>query len=1133
MYPPTGRGLLNAPFLFLFLPSRNNIFYLAFTFGFLTCSSLCTTPFSNVEERLPGNLLSPPYNLGHSNPLSLDMVPDLITLMKSKNAAFRERVIETLAKIGNPAIPVLIEALGWGDKDSEEDRRIRHGAREVLIRIGEPTVPFLMNALKSQKALVRANATVALGEIRLPENQIVPILMELAEDRDRNVGLLAIYELSKISSLPIETIPALIKLLQDNDAEIRKFAAIAMSKINPAAGEVIDPLIKAMSDENPEVRCYATQTIAAIGPLAQKAVPHLIKALKVKDGYLFVQSESARALKAIGMRNKEIIRALIEALENNREWIVRTNIAVALGELYDTPSDVIPILIQLLADEKIEVRSQAATALSKIGTPTVPSLIKALKATDIDTRAYAAVALGKMGALAAEAISLLIECFSDQRFIVKEFAASAIDKIDTDGTRAISLLINFLTHQDLNLRASTAFFLGYMNQHSAMVVPPLTKALEDPVGFVRYRAAESLGKIGFPAEEAVPALITTLQDRDEKIRVTAAESLGKINPRRDDVVSALINLLNDESKKVRLAAIVALSQAGPIAKKAVIPLMDLLEVEDPYLRIESAKALTRIYPAILQLLTEAEIIKTSGAIKSFHQLVALLSLTDQLYGQKAIEVLELIEETDRNSVIITKESGISEIIARGVLPTIGMKKWPAGVKIEFPIKPDVTPEDKGVYHNWESHELSDELEEINKVSQVSIHSDWFKGIHLISATQLTLFPPMDRDPTKAPASIDEKEVGFIVGSGGVVEKMEGMRLITYYAKTDRIDFLWGKDLRMIQLLMFAGISTQIQAENRIPQEIVGAKVWERFQEGMKAILTSHGLREFIEQEWFYEEGQGWKSRYSTRYERFYSEIRPGIVQLFNVIRSPAGEKLRQEVKELVEPLLDELEQVIWSEGLKQLPDVLLRSILRSSNLEEELRLNALVAYLMKERLPGELEEAEAQLLRDGTILIPLLAKLYAIAQEESQAEIREIALRAIVNITLTMDEQKRRAGIQKLVEVAKEKEIAPEVRAVALWSLSTIIETDTLRRLNYLKGAEIEAILNGMEAIISDETEIDYSGVGTTIGSMALDVRLMLAPWGEEGQGPVRAIGTFEMEEDEEDSEINTVNLVQIPEMAL
>ena len=73
---------------------------------------------------------------------------------------------------------------------------------------------------------------------------------------------------------------------------------------------------------------------------------------------------------------KEIKRLIGELQDQDEDSSVRSNAAIALGNIGEGAKDAVPTLIPLLQDQDIGVRGSAAWALGRIGTP------EALKAVE-------------------------------------------------------------------------------------------------------------------------------------------------------------------------------------------------------------------------------------------------------------------------------------------------------------------------------------------------------------------------------------------------------------------------------------------------------------------------------------------------------------------------------------------------------------------------------------------------------------------------------------------------------------------------------------------------------------------------------------------------------------------------------
>lgn len=86
-------------------------------------------------------------------------INSLIKKLKSNDERELDAAMEKLEKIGEPAIPALIEAL------QDKNLLVRQSAAKVLGYIGSPVIPALAKALKNLDAGVRRSAASALGSI--------------------------------------------------------------------------------------------------------------------------------------------------------------------------------------------------------------------------------------------------------------------------------------------------------------------------------------------------------------------------------------------------------------------------------------------------------------------------------------------------------------------------------------------------------------------------------------------------------------------------------------------------------------------------------------------------------------------------------------------------------------------------------------------------------------------------------------------------------------------------------------------------------------------------------------------------------------------------------------------------------
>jgi hypothetical protein len=95
--------------------------------------------------------------------------------------------------------------------------------------------------------------------------------------------------------------------------------------------------------------------------------------------------------------------------------------------------NLVPPLLEALADADDGVRQLAAATLVKIGVDAVPPLVEALKSKDRDTRANAAYVLGHLGDQGPEALQALSKTLKDPDKEVRRRVAFAIHHLVARG----------------------------------------------------------------------------------------------------------------------------------------------------------------------------------------------------------------------------------------------------------------------------------------------------------------------------------------------------------------------------------------------------------------------------------------------------------------------------------------------------------------------------------------------------------------------------------------------------------------------------------------------------------------------------------------------------------------------------
>jgi HEAT repeat protein len=220
--------------------------------------------------------------------------------------------------------------------------------------------------------------------------------------------------------------------------------------------------------------------------------------------------------------------------------------AEQLGKLGPEDKDAVKPLIEALEDNDPVVTTNAVRGLAAIGAPAVPALNEALKSKKKGVPGLAAGALRRIGPPAKDSAAALAELINNSKGRTRDGAEAieALARIAPKTKEALPGLRAALTGPVRNPgRTPAAIALGEMGSAAKDAVPDLVKLLDEPpgkAGPIRFHAARALGQIGPDAKEAVPALVKLLQDsKAGPGRRLVAEALGGIGPAAKDAVAAL------------------------------------------------------------------------------------------------------------------------------------------------------------------------------------------------------------------------------------------------------------------------------------------------------------------------------------------------------------------------------------------------------------------------------------------------------------------------------------------------------------------------------------------------------------------------------------------------------------------
>lgn len=174
--------------------------------------------------------------------------------------------VEALARIGEPAVEALVEAL------RDEDRFVRCHAADALRRIGDArSVQPLVQALKDEYEIVRLYAMEGLG--RVGDAAAVEPLIRVLNDEFREVPYESLrkHVVEALAGVGEPAVEPLIEALKDEDVRVREAVAEALGGIGDE--RAADPLVHALEDGHWSVRRRAADALAGIrGTAAEPAI---------------------------------------------------------------------------------------------------------------------------------------------------------------------------------------------------------------------------------------------------------------------------------------------------------------------------------------------------------------------------------------------------------------------------------------------------------------------------------------------------------------------------------------------------------------------------------------------------------------------------------------------------------------------------------------------------------------------------------------------------------------------------------------------------------------------------------------------------------------------------------------------
>jgi HEAT repeat protein len=329
-------------------------------------------------------------------------VDELISAMQDRRTSIRSYAALSLANMKTAKVARAVAELL-----KDPSREVVITACEVLGRLGKAeSIPALIKMLSSESIGLRNSAANALS--RMGDKAVIQLSVAMIDSRPYIRALIATI----LGNLGVHrAVKTLVASLEDTDKGVRRAAIVALGRIGDAnCAEILTNML----GEFPEETCWS------LARLGKKGLPYLLSA--AKDRRKRVRSAVCKALGRV--KDRGAVEPLIEILQKDESPIVRKVAAWALGEIGDERA-ILPLLRSLPY-----IHEAATQALSKVNDKkVVVHLRKYLKHRDEYFRSLAVWTLGELGN--PQAIRDLAIALDDESPEVRSKAAVALVRIGT------------------------------------------------------------------------------------------------------------------------------------------------------------------------------------------------------------------------------------------------------------------------------------------------------------------------------------------------------------------------------------------------------------------------------------------------------------------------------------------------------------------------------------------------------------------------------------------------------------------------------------------------------------------------------------------------------------------------------
>ncbi len=517
-------------------------------------------------------------------------LPLMFELLGDKDWRVRKTIVDGFVRDARPGI---VEGLLDALADSENAGK-RNSATEALIRIGEPAIPPIVQRVSTEWDVdVRLSFVNLLGDLRSDEAFQV-LLQMLQSEQDINVSSSVVSSLGKYRDAA--ALPHLIRVLNQREDLWLKFHVVeALGDIGDrSALPAVLPLYSEKSLRKPVLEAigkiadvgtvsFLLKVIAEEEKLNLTALRALVRIAEADKPRVIAQSEQSliqRKFRESFPADK--VAPLIEHLRSTPKRDVRSFILKFLGWSGDERA--LPVLISHL--EQPETAEIAAQALIDFGAAAIPTILEALRnAEEDDVIALLLRVVNVIGG--TEAIPSILSFLDHDNPMIRRLGLETLGEIPHPG--AVDYLLAKLDDYDVACQQaavnSISALVSAFPEMKVDVLLKIRRLLQSPAVPVKLNSLSVF--VNIQGEGYHDELLLASKDSDAAIRQKAVSLMGKFGEER--FADQLVLSLADESTTVRLAAINAIVRLRP--EKGLAPLISSLEDSDIWIRTAAAQAL--------------------------------------------------------------------------------------------------------------------------------------------------------------------------------------------------------------------------------------------------------------------------------------------------------------------------------------------------------------------------------------------------------------------------------------------------------------------------------------------------------------------------------------------------------------